>query len=95
MRLVTQHRAECATERAVHIQVASDEREELKRLRAVNKRLREVDTGLATCVRRPCSDHRPPRTSRAWKRWKCRAIAADGVTACAFGRPDADLGILG
>ncbi|MEU5809440.1 transposase, partial [Streptomyces sp. NPDC047718] len=70
VRLVTQHRSEYSTERAVHVQVAeslgvsresvrrwvaqheidtgvaagvtSDEREELRRLRAENKRLREV-----------------------------------------------------
>ncbi|MZE55897.1 transposase [Streptomyces sp. SID5770] len=71
VRLVTQHRSEYSTERAVHVQVAeslgvsresvrrwvaqhevdtgvaagvtSDEREELRRLRAENKRLREVN----------------------------------------------------
>lgn len=74
MRLVTQHRSEYSTERAVHVQVAeslgvsresvrrwvsqheidtgvaagvtSDEREELRRLRAENKRLREVNEVL-------------------------------------------------
>lgn len=74
VRLVTQHRSEYSTERAVHVQVAeslgvsresvrrwvaqpeidtgvtagvtSDEREELRRLRAENKRLREVNEVL-------------------------------------------------
>ncbi|MFC9265290.1 transposase [Streptomyces hydrogenans] len=74
VRLVTQHRSEYSTERAVHVQVAeslgasresvrrwlaqhavgtgvatgviSDEREKLKRLRAENKRLREVNEVL-------------------------------------------------
>ncbi len=78
VRLVTQHRSEYSTERAVHVQVAdslgvsresvrrwvaqheidtgvtagvtSDEREELKRLRAENKRLREVNEVLKSAT---------------------------------------------
>ena len=78
VRLVTQHRSEYSTERAVHVQVAeslgvsresvrrwvaqheidsgqaagvtSDEREELKRLRAQNKRLREVNEVLKSAT---------------------------------------------
>ncbi|KOG44795.1 transposase [Streptomyces virginiae] len=78
VRLVTQHRSEYSTERAVHVQVAeslgvsresvrrwvvqheidaglavgvtSHEREELKRLRAENKRLREVNDVLKSAT---------------------------------------------
>ncbi len=78
VRLVTQHRSEYSTERAVHVQVAeslgvsresvrrwvaqheidtgvaagvtSDEREELRRLRAENKRLREVNDVLKSAT---------------------------------------------
>ncbi len=78
VRLVTQHRAEYSSERAVHIQVAeslgvsresvrrwvmqheidngqaagvsTDEREELRRLRAENKRLREVNEVLKSAT---------------------------------------------
>ncbi|MGW6260936.1 transposase [Streptomyces sp. NPDC055085] len=78
VRLVTQHRSEYSTERAVHVQVAeslgvsresvrrwvsqheidtgvaagmtSKEREELRRLRAENKRLREVNEVLKSAT---------------------------------------------
>ncbi|MFB7867961.1 transposase [Streptomyces sp. NPDC056069] len=78
VRLVTQHRSEYSTERAVHVQAAeslgvsresvrrwvaqheidtgvtagvtSDERDELKRLRAENKRLREVSEVLKSAT---------------------------------------------
>ncbi|KOG53702.1 transposase [Streptomyces virginiae] len=78
VRLVTEHRSEYSSERAVHIQVAdslgvsresvrrwvmqyevdagqvagvtSDDREELRRLRAENKRLREVNEVLKSAT---------------------------------------------
>lgn len=78
VRLVTEHRAEYSSERALHVQVAdslgvsresvqrwvmqyevdagqaagvsTDEREELRRLRAENKRLREVNEVLKSAT---------------------------------------------
>ncbi|WP_217575869.1 IS3 family transposase [Streptomyces sp. GbtcB7] len=89
VRLVTQHRAEYSSERAVHIQVAeslgvsresvrrwvmqheidngqaagvsTDEREELRRLRAENKRLREVNEVLKSATIFPRGGARPPK----------------------------------
>ncbi|MHB9849187.1 IS3 family transposase [Streptomyces krungchingensis] len=89
VRLVTQHRSEYSTERAVHVQVAeslgvsresvrrwvaqheidsgqaagvtSDEREELKRLRAENKRLREVNEVLKSATIFFRGGTRPPK----------------------------------
>ncbi|MFE6946692.1 IS3 family transposase [Streptomyces chartreusis] len=89
VRLVTQHRSEYSTERAVHVQVAeslgvsresvrrwvaqheidtgvaagvtSDEREELRRLRAENKRLREVNDVLKSATIFLRGGTRPPK----------------------------------
>ncbi|MEV6565998.1 IS3 family transposase [Streptomyces kronopolitis] len=89
VRLVTQHRSEYSTERAVHVQVAeslgvsresvrrwvmqheidsgqaagvtSNEREELKRLRAENKRLREVNEVLKSATIFFAGGTRPPK----------------------------------
>ncbi|MER6434337.1 IS3 family transposase [Streptomyces sp900105245] len=89
VRLVSQHRSEYSTERAVHVQVAeslgvsresvrrwvaqheidtgvtagvtSDEREELKRLRAENKRLREVNEVLKSATNFLRGGTRPPK----------------------------------
>ncbi|MFH8698795.1 IS3 family transposase [Streptomyces chartreusis] len=89
VRLVTQHRSEYSTERAVHVQVAeslgvsresvrrwvaqheidtgvaagvtSDEREELRRLRAENKRLREVNDVLKSATNFLRGGTRPPK----------------------------------